>query len=102
MISVDTVMTVMNGFGVLFILLAVYLLAILVIRKSIWNYPPVASMYIFLAIFCLFVGVVVVKQIEITSTIGILMFIVAIIWGLVTFYLPARRKESIYAKKENN
>ena len=85
--------TVMYGLGTFFILSAIYLTVVLIVRKSIWNYPPVASMYIILILYLLFSGIVVIKQIEITSTISILISIVMIVWGYITFGLPARKEE---------
>lgn len=83
----------MNGLGMFFILCSAYLVVILILRKSIWNYPPIVSMYIFLAIFLLFCGIVTIKQIEITTTIDILILVSIIIWGYIMFRLPARKEE---------
>lgn len=85
--------TIMNGLGMFFILSAVYLTVVLIVRKSIWNYPPVVSFYILFALFFLFSGIVIIKQIEITGTISILISIVMIVWGYITFGLPARKEE---------
>lgn len=90
MISVQTTMYIL---GTLLILSAVYLVGILMIRKSIWNYPVIVSCYIILTLYLLFFGIVVIKQIEITSTMDILMLIVIIIWGDITLRLPARKEE---------
>lgn len=84
---------VMYGFGMLLILGAIYLIVILTIRKSIWNYPPIASMYIFLTVLFLFFSILIIEQIEITSTINILVLATIIIWGFITFHLPARKEE---------
>lgn len=89
MISADMIMC---GIGTLSILGAIYLIITLMFRKSIWNYPPIVSIYIFLAIFFLFYGIVFIYQIKITSTIGILTLVAIIIWGYITFRLPARRQ----------
>lgn len=78
--------------GTLLILIAVYFMLILMVRKSVWNYPPVLSFHIFWAFFFLFFGIVIIKQIKITGTIVILMFIVIIIWSYVTQLLPARKE----------
>lgn len=84
---------IMYGLGTFFILSAVYLLIILMIRKSIWNYPTVASAYIIFILFLIFFGIMIIKQIEITGTMDILMVVVIIIWGFITYRLPARKEE---------
>jgi hypothetical protein len=86
--------TIMYGLGAFLIFSAVYLIVILIVRKGVWNYPPVVSFHIFLALFFLFFGIVVIKQIEITSTIEILIFVTIVIWSYFTFRLPARKEET--------
>lgn len=90
MISAQTIMYCLGAF---FILSAVCLTVILIVRKGIWNYPPVASFYIILILYLLFSGIMVIKHIEITDTMMILIFAVIIIWGYITFSLPARKEE---------
>lgn len=90
---------IMYGFGMFLILGAACLVVILTLRKSIWNYPPIVSMYIFLAILFLFYGIVFIEQIEITSTINILILTTIIIWGFITFRLPVRKEEIIETNK---
>lgn len=96
MISAETIM---YGLGSFFILAAVYLMVVLVVRKSMWNYPPVVSMYIILILFLLFFGIVIMRQMKITSTMSILISVVMIIWSFVTFRLPSRKEEMTDERK---
>jgi uncharacterized membrane protein len=84
--------TIMYSLGAFFILAAIYLVVILIVRKSIWNYPPVVSMYINFILFLLFSSIVLIKQIEITDTVRILIFVAMIIWSFITLRLPARKE----------
>ena len=88
-----SVLIIMYGLGAFLILSAIYLTVVLIVRKSIWNYPPVVSFHIFLVLFLLFFGIVIMKQIKITSTMEILIFVTIIIWSYLTFRLPARKEE---------
>ena len=86
----------MYAFGMFLILVTLYIIIyILIIRKSVWNYPVIVSTYIFLAIISLFHGIILIKRIEITNTIYILMFVVTIIWGVITFRLSARKEKMV-------
>ncbi len=92
MISPDMIM---YTFGMFLILVTFYIIYILIIRKSVWTYPFIISAYIFLAIISLFHAIIFIKRIEITNTIYILMFVLTIIWGLITIRLPARKEKMI-------
>lgn len=86
--------TAMYSYGIFLILSAVCLIAVLILRKDIWNYPPIGSVYIFLAIICLFLGIVIIRQIEITKTIYILIIAAVIIfWIVALFRLPTRKND---------
>lgn len=52
-------------------------------------------MHIFLAIFLLIGGIVIIEHIEITNTITILAFAAIVIWSFVTFHLPAKKEDNV-------
>lgn len=85
--------TAMYGYGIFLVLSAVCFIAVLILRKDVWNCPPIVSVHIFLAILCLFLGIVIIKQIEITDTMHILIIVAVIIFGIITFRLPARKDD---------
>jgi hypothetical protein len=86
--------TVIYGLGIYSILSAVYLVANLIFKKVIWDYPVVASMYIFLAISLLIAGIMLIEHIKITGTIFIVIVVVVIIWSFITYRLPAKKEDS--------
>jgi hypothetical protein len=98
MISADTMMYCL---GVFLILCAVYLVGVLILKKSIWNYPPVVSIYVFWTIYFIFGGIIFIEHIEFTYTMGILTIVALVIWGFITFRLPARKEEiDVYNKHQ--
>jgi hypothetical protein len=105
MISAETMIYYLGAF---FILAAVYLVAVLIFRKRIWNYPVIVSIYIIFALYFLSFGIILIKQMKITRTMETLMFVVIVIWSCITYFLPARKEEmtkssiSIYDIIEKN
>jgi len=91
--------TIIYGLGIYSILSAIYLVASLMFRKDIWNYPHVVSMYIFIAISLLIAGIMLIEHIKITCTMFILIFVAVIIWGFITFRLPAEKEENVKQSK---
>ncbi|MFA6096024.1 MAG: hypothetical protein WC788_00165 [Candidatus Paceibacterota bacterium] len=84
---------IMDALGAMFFLGAAYFGLCLIFRKSIWNYPPIASMYIAIVIYSVFSGIVLILQIAISNTAIILFCIVTFVWGYITSRLPARKVE---------
>lgn len=79
--------------GIVLLMGAVYFGLSLIFRRSIWNLPVIASMYIMCTLVLMFFGTVFIKQINLSNTAIILLGIVMFVWGYITSKLPARRGE---------
>lgn len=90
MISPDLLM---YGMGIFMFLGAVYFGLCLIFRKSIWNLPVIASMYIMFTLILTFFGIVFIKQINLSDGTIVLLGITMFIWGYITSKLPARKGE---------
>lgn len=98
MISPDLLM---YGFGIFMILGAAYSGLCLIFRRSIWNLPVIASMYIMFMLVFAFFGVAFIKQIDLSDGITVFLFIALFVWGYITSRLPARKGEKL-EKVETN